>query len=92
MTFRSTSQIVVIRTSFCWQKPCDVIHAPALDAADGDAERIIGPGGLGVGLVFAGRVRLCQARNRGHGGRDRGAILKEDAARKSANDDDPRAR
>ena len=60
----------------------DVIHASPVDAADGDPERIIGAGGLGVGLVFAGSVGACQARNRGHAGRQRGAIVKELAARK----------
>ena len=73
---------MVMRTSLSLLQPCDVLHAPAVDAADGDAEGVVGAGRLGVGLVFAGACRARQARNRSHAGRQRGGVLKKFAARK----------
>ena len=57
VTFRSTSQIVVIRTSFELAPARDVLHAPAVDAADRDAQRLIRAGRLGVGLACRRRRR-----------------------------------
>ena len=74
VTFRSTSQIVVMRMSLRLAPAGDVFHPATLDATDGDSKCVIGAGRLDVRVA----VRLrASGGDRGETGRHDSGILQE---------------